>query len=128
MTDLRPLSEGELVWAPIAFQRDGEVITKDRPALVLRVLSEKVVVAWGTSTAREQTRVEVEPTHRRGRAWGLSSTTYFYERNLAALSPDTLRRLGPSGGRMADPLLVVAIRELALKRLIELSPEGDGST
>ncbi len=110
------LREGELVWARIAFRdRDGNLAAKERPALVLRVLPDGVVVAWGTGTAREPC-VTVEPGHRWGRAWELSKTTYFHERNVAKVAVAEVRQLSATG-RMSDPLLGIAIREVVSAEL-----------
>lgn len=101
------LRVGELVWATIEFQRDGQRVEKERPALVLLVRVDDAVIAWGTGTLREPCLC-VEPSHRWGRAWQLSKTTYFHERNILAVEPEVVRRLAPTG-RIADPKLLAAV-------------------
>lgn len=104
---------GEMVWASIAFRREGRVEVKVRPALVLEVVTGGVRVAHGTRTAREQPHVCVRSAERAGLAWQLTADTWFYGATQT-VAADALRRIvPPPTGRLADPKVIVAIRALA---------------
>lgn len=106
---------GELVWAAIAFRdREGQPQSKVRPALVLAVREDGVVVAWGTSTTRDPS-VKVESATRLGLAWGLRNDTWFYERNVALVAVADVRPYSPA--RRGPMKTVEQIYELVLPAL-----------
>jgi len=102
-----------MVWAEIAFRREGRVEVKRRPALVLEVLADGVRVTWGTRTERDVPHVCVRAAERAGLAWKLASDTWFYGANQT-VAADALRKIiPPPTGRLADPKVAVSIRALA---------------
>lgn len=104
---------GEMVWASIAFRREGRVEEKRRPALVLEAVADGVRVAWGTRTERDMPHVCVRSAERAGMAWQLTADTWFYGATQT-VAADALRKIvPPSTGRLADPKVIVAIRSLA---------------
>ena len=104
---------GEMVWADIAFRREGRVEVKRRPALVLEPVVEGVRVAWGTRTERDRPHVCVRAAERAGIAWQLTSDTWFYG-DTQTVAPEGLRKIvPPPTGRLADPRVAVEICALA---------------
>lgn len=70
---MTPPTPGDVIWAYAG--------TKTRPCVVLRVVDgAAIVLVAGTSTARDDARVEVVAGSREAARMGLSGTTYFYGR------------------------------------------------
>jgi hypothetical protein len=106
MTSSQPFVERELVLVPHA--------NKNRPAIVLRVEAERVVVlVWGTGTPRDLPRVEVRPETRDGKALGFYKPTYFYPNNRLAVLPSLLI----ATGKRCPPELFLKLRQLVERGL-----------
>ncbi|HYO61679.1 MAG TPA: hypothetical protein VE093_38090 [Polyangiaceae bacterium] len=109
MPELAAPAARDLVLLPLA--------EKNRPAVVLRVLEDRVVVLiYGTGTLREMPRIEVRPETRDGKALGFYKPTYFYVSGVRAARAEILIRTG----RRCPPELFLKLRALA-----EQTP-GDG--
>jgi len=84
--------------------RAGDVVlafagTKQRPAVVMRLVGDRVVVMYGSGTEPPDPavrRVRVDPSSRSGKAMRLEKVTFFAARSVAVVSTGSLVELdGP---------------------------------
>lgn len=86
-----------------------EAGTKSRLAVVIRVESDRIWVAYVTGTARDLPRVEVKENTQFAKAIGLSKTSYFYRDHTAFV---LLAEANLVAGRRCPPELFASLRVL----------------